>query len=99
MQYKGTKKSMPEIARELKVYGVIEGSVLRSGDQVRITAQLIQAATDTHLWARSYERDLRNVLALQSEVAGAIANEIKIKLTPQEQARLASAPPCQPRRP
>jgi serine/threonine-protein kinase len=96
MQYKGTKKSMPEIARELKVDGVIEGSVLRSGDQVRITAQLIQAATDTHLWARSYERDLRDVLALQSEVAGAIANEIKIRLTPQEQARLASTQPVNP---
>jgi tetratricopeptide (TPR) repeat protein len=96
MQYKGTKKSMPEIARELKVDGVIEGSVLRSGDQVRITAQLIQAATDTHLWAKSYERDLRDVLALQSEVAGAIANEIKIKLTPQEQVRLASASAVNP---
>jgi serine/threonine-protein kinase len=96
MQYKCTKKSMPEIARELKVDGVIEGSVLRSGDHVRITAQLIQAATDTHLWAQSYKRDLRDVLALQSEVAGAIANEIKIKLTPQEQARLASTQPVNP---
>ena len=96
MQYKGTKKSMPEIARELKVDGVIEGSVLRSGDQVRITAQLIQAATDTHLWARSYERDLRDVLALQDEVARAITREIRVKLTPQEQVRLASARPVNP---
>jgi TolB-like protein/Flp pilus assembly protein TadD len=96
MQYKGTKKSMPEIARELKVDGVIEGSVLRSGDQVRITAQLIQAATDTHLWAKSYERDLRDVLALQEEVARAIAGEIRVKLTPQEQTRLVRARPVNP---
>ena len=96
MQYKGTKKSMPEIARELRVDGVIEGSVLRSGDQVRITAQLIQAATDTHLWAKSYERDLRDVLALQEEVARAIAGEIRVKLTPQEQTRLVRARPVNP---
>ena len=89
MQYKGVKKPLPQIARELNVDAVIEGSVLRSGDRVRITAQLIQAATDRHLWAQSYERDLRDVLALQSDVAGAIANEIKTKLTPQEQERLA----------
>jgi serine/threonine protein kinase/TolB-like protein len=88
MQYKGVKKPLPQIARELNVDAVIEGSVLRSGDRVRITAQLIQAVTDKHLWAKSYERDLRDVLALQSEVAGAIANEVKVKLTPQEQARL-----------
>jgi TolB-like protein/Tfp pilus assembly protein PilF len=96
MQYKGVKKPLPQIARELNVDAVIEGSVLRSGDRVRITVQLIQAVTDKHLWAKSYERDLRDVLALQSEVAGAIANEIKIKLTPQEQARLASARPVNP---
>jgi TolB-like protein/predicted Ser/Thr protein kinase len=96
MQYKGTKKLLPQIARELKVDGVIEGSVLRSGDHVRITAQLIQAATDTHLWARSYERDLRDVLALQDEVARAIAGEVKVKLTPREQTRLARARPVNP---
>jgi serine/threonine-protein kinase len=89
MQYKGVKKPLPKIARELNVDAVIEGSVLRSGDRVRITAQLIQATTDRHLWAQSYQRDLHDILALQSDVAGAIANEIKIKLTPQEQARLA----------
>jgi eukaryotic-like serine/threonine-protein kinase len=93
MRYKEDRKPLPEIARQLKVDGVVEGSVLRSGDRVRITAQLIEAATDQHLWSRSYERDLRDVLALQSEVAQAIAQEIKIKLTPQEQTRLASARP------
>ena len=86
MQYKGTKKPMPEIARELNVDAVLEGSVLRSGGRVRITAQLIQAKPEKHLWAESYERDLSDILALQSEVARAITNEVKIKLTPQEQA-------------
>ncbi|MEE9216691.1 MAG: protein kinase [Anaerolineales bacterium] len=91
MQYKGTDKSLREIARELRVDAVVEGSVLRAGDRVRITAQLIETATDRHLWADSYERDLSDVLGLQSEVARAIADEIKIKLTLQEQSRLASS--------
>src|SRR5712691_2752197 len=90
MQYRGVRRPLPEIARELNVDAVVEGSVLRSGNRVRITAQLIHAATDQHLWAESYERDLRDVLSLQSEVARAIANEIQIKLTPQDHARLAS---------
>ena len=91
MQYKGVKKSLPEIARELNVDAVVEGSVLRVGDQVRITAQLIHAPTDTHLWVDSYERDLRDVLALQREVARAIAREIKVAVTTTEETRLASA--------
>ncbi len=94
--YKGVRKPLPEIARELQVEGVVEGTVLRSGDQVRISAQLIHAPTDTHLWADSYERDLRNVLALQSEVAQAIAREVQVKLTPQEQAHFAEAHPVDP---
>jgi adenylate cyclase len=88
MRYKGTDKSIPEIARELNVDGIVEGSVRRAGDRVRITAQLIRAATDEHVWAESYERNLSDILALQSEVARAIAGEIQIKLTPQERARL-----------
>ncbi|MCI0697476.1 protein kinase [candidate division KSB1 bacterium] len=91
MRYKDTKKSLPEIAEELKADAVVEGSVQRFENRVRITAQLIAAKTDRHLWAKSYERDLRNVLALQNEVAQDIAREIQIKLTPQEQARFASA--------
>ena len=87
MRYKGTQKSVPEIARELNVDAVVEGSVEREGDRVRITAQLIQGSTDTHLWAKGYERDLRDSLRLQDEVAQAIVNEIQLKLTPQEQAR------------
>jgi len=96
MHFKGSQKTLPEIARELKVDAVVEGSVLRSGNRVRITANLLQAATDRHLWAESYERDLRDTLALQSDVAQAIAHEIQVKLTPQEQTRLASARPVNP---
>jgi serine/threonine protein kinase/Tfp pilus assembly protein PilF len=96
MQYKGTKKPLPQIAKELNVDAVIEGSVLREGGQVRISAQLIQAATDQHLWAESYQRDLRNVLALQGEIASAIADRVRAALTPTERARLASARPVNP---
>jgi len=91
MHYKKVPKTAPEIARELNVDGVIEGSVFRSGDRVRITAQLINARSDRHLWSESYERDLKDILALQSELAQAIVSEIKIQLTPQEREHLASA--------
>ncbi|MBZ5561642.1 MAG: winged helix-turn-helix domain-containing protein [Acidobacteriia bacterium] len=90
MHYKGTKKTLPEIARELDVDAVVEGSVLRSGSRVRITANLLHAPTDRHLWAESYESDLSDVLVLQGEVARAIAGEIQGKLTPQQQVRLAT---------
>ncbi len=90
MQYKDTKKPLPEIARELNVDAVLEGSVLRAGDRVRITAQLIGASPERHLWAKSYEGDLRDVLALHTQVARANAEEIRITLTPQEKVALAS---------
>jgi len=90
MVYKGARKPLPQIARELNVDAVVEGTVLRSGDQVRITAQLIDASTDKHLWSQSYEGDLRDTLALQNSVARAIADQIQINLTPQEQAALKS---------
>jgi len=90
MQYKGKSKPLPEIARELNVDAVVEGSVLRSGNKVRITAQLLYAPKDQHLWAESYERDLRDVLAMQGEVARDVANQIRITVTPQEQIRLGS---------
>jgi serine/threonine protein kinase/TolB-like protein len=96
MQFKGSKKPLREIAAVLGVEGVIEGSVLRAGERVRITAQLINAATDTHLWAESYDRDLKDVLALQSDVARAVAGEVRAKLTPPEHAQLASARPVNP---
>jgi eukaryotic-like serine/threonine-protein kinase len=94
MRYKRTEKPLPQIARELSVDAVIEGSVLREGNQVRISVQLIHGATDKHLWADNYQRELRSILALQSEVARAIAQQVKITLTPQEQARLTSLGPA-----
>ena len=96
MQYKGAKKPLAQIARELNVDAIVEGAVLRSGNRVRITAQLIQANPEKHLWADSYERDLRDVLALQGDVAQAIAREVQVKLTPQAQSRLARARPVNP---
>jgi TolB-like protein/DNA-binding winged helix-turn-helix (wHTH) protein/Tfp pilus assembly protein PilF len=88
MSYKRVRKPLPQIARELNVDAVVEGTVLRSGDQVRITAQLIEASTDKHLWSQSYEGELQETLALQSKVARAIADQIRINLNPQEQAAL-----------
>jgi TolB-like protein/DNA-binding winged helix-turn-helix (wHTH) protein len=96
MRYKGTKKTTPEIARELNVDGIVEGSVVRSGERVRITAQLIHAGSDQHLWAETYERDLGDVLRLQSEVAQAIAQQVRVQLTPQQQARLRSSAAVNP---
>jgi hypothetical protein len=91
MRYMRTEKPLPQIARELGVDAVIEGSVVREGNQVRISVQLIHGATDKHLWADNYQRELRSILALQSEVAREIAQQVKITLTPQEQAHLTSA--------
>jgi len=96
MRYKDTDKAMPQIARELGVEGLIEGSVLREGDQVRITVQLIHGPSDRHLWAQSFDRELRGILALHSDVARTIAGEIQVKLTGPEQARLAQARPVNP---
>jgi TolB-like protein/tRNA A-37 threonylcarbamoyl transferase component Bud32 len=97
MQFKGEHRPpTPEIAKTLNVDAVLEGSVLRAGDKVRITAQLIDARADKHLWAKSFERNSRDVLALQDELASAIASEINVQLTPSEQSRLASAPSLDP---
>ena len=97
MQFKGEhRKPLPEIAKELNVDAVVEGSVMRVGDRVRITAQLIYAPDDQHLWAKTYERDSRDVFAMQDEVALAIADEIKVELTPNEQARFANSRPVNP---
>ncbi len=91
MQYKEAKKALPQIAKELGVEGIVEGSVVCSGGRVRITAQLIDARQDRHLWASNYEREMTDVLSLQSEVVRAIAGEIRIQVTPQERERLATA--------
>ena len=96
MQYKDVKKPLPEIARELNVDAVVEGSVVRVAGQVRISAQLIHASTDTHLWVENYQRDLRDVLTLQSEVARAIARQIEITVTPDQETRLAARRPVNP---
>jgi TolB-like protein len=94
MSYKGTKKKLPDIARELSVGGVVEGSVQREGNKVQISAQLIDATTDRPIWAHTYVRDMTSALALQGEVAQAIADEISINVTPQQQARLARSRPA-----
>ncbi len=97
MRYKKTDKAAPEIARELNVDGIVEGTVQRSGNRVRVTAQLIYAPKDRHLWANTYERDLRDVFALQSEVALAIADEIRVKMTEEEKASLKPRQPVNPK--
>jgi TolB-like protein/Flp pilus assembly protein TadD len=92
MQYQGTKKPLPEIARELNVDAILEGTVQRSGDRVHITAQLVDAANDQHIWAKVYDRDLRDVLALENELARSVAAEVQVQLTPGQTQRLASTP-------
>lgn len=89
MQYKQTKKALPEIARELNVNGIVEGTVQRSGDRVRITAQLIYGPSDKHLWANSYERDLHDVFALERDLTEEIAREVRARLTTPNQAPVA----------
>lgn len=93
MRYKGTAKTLPEIARELNVDAVIEGSVLRSGDRVRIAAQLVDARSDEHIWGESYEGEIHDVLSLQKEAARAIARGLRVKLSPREAASLANVGP------
>ena len=97
MRYKGTDKPLPQIARELNVDGIVEGTVQRSGDRVRINAQLIYGPADRHLWAKSFERDVKDMLQLQSTVASEIAHEIQVKLTSTEQARLRNVRPVNPK--
>jgi adenylate cyclase len=91
MRYKGTRKGLPEIARELNVDVIVEGSVIRSGQRVRVTAQLVQAPTDQHLWAETYDRDLGDILKLQGEVANTIAGQVSAQLTPTQQALIRRA--------
>jgi TolB-like protein/Flp pilus assembly protein TadD len=97
VEYAASKKPLREIARELGVDAVVEGSVARSGNRVRITTQLIQAASDTHLWAKSFERELVDVLALQSEIARAVAEQVEASLTTDEKSRLTASRPVDPK--
>src|SRR5678816_3837802 len=96
MVYKGAKKPLADIARELKVDAVLEGSVMRVGDRVRITADLVDASSDRHLWVQTYERDLKDVLTLQSDVAQAMAIGIQVQLTPQEKASFGAVQAVNP---
>ena len=96
MRYKNAKKTLPQIARELHVDGVVEGSVLRSGSHLRITTQLIYAANDAHVWEGSYDRDLGDILGLQRELARQIAREIKTTVSPSEELQLANRPAVNP---
>lgn len=96
MRYKGARKPLPEIARELGVEAVLEGSVQRAGERVRISAQLIDAGADRHLWNERYERALRDVLLLQAEIAASVSREVKVALTSEEQAHLSRARPVDP---
>ena len=96
MRFKGSDKPLPEIARDLHVDGIVEGSALLAGGRVRITVTLIEAATDRSLWAKSYERELTDILTLQSEVARAIAEEVRVQVTPEERTRLEPKGPVNP---
>lgn len=96
MSYKGTRKSLGTIAAELNVDAVVEGTVLRAGNRVRVTAQLLRASPERHLWADSYQGELTDVITLQDRVARSIAREIRVTLTPEEQARLANLRPADP---
>lgn len=96
MSYKGSRKPLPEIARELGVEAILEGSVQRSADRVQVSARLIEASADRLVWSERYERSLRDVLSLQSEIAAAVSREVRLALTPEEQARLARVRPVDP---
>jgi TolB-like protein/DNA-binding winged helix-turn-helix (wHTH) protein len=96
MQYKGSKKSLPEIAEELKVDAIIGGAVERYGDRVRVIVHLDQAAPESQLWAKKYDRSIRDVLVLQDDIARAVTDELQVELTPQERTRLASGRPVDP---
>ena len=96
IQFKGSKETLPQIGRDLKVDAVVEGAVMRGANRVRITAQLVEASSDHHLWARTYERDLKDVLALQDEIAQDIAEQIRVTLTPKERTLLIQVHPVDP---
>src|SRR5207248_4484005 len=90
MRFKGTHTSAPEIAKTLHVDALVEGSLIREGSRVRVHAQLIRAATDEHFWSENYDRELGDTLALESEVAQAIARKVEVTLTEEERVRLVA---------
>jgi TolB-like protein/DNA-binding winged helix-turn-helix (wHTH) protein/tetratricopeptide (TPR) repeat protein len=96
MQFKGSKETLPQIGRDLKVDAVVEGAITRGEHRVRVTAQLVEASSDRHLWARSYERDLKDVVALQDDIARDIAGQVRVELTPKEHSLLIQVHPVDP---
>jgi TolB-like protein/DNA-binding winged helix-turn-helix (wHTH) protein len=96
MRFKNSQLAVPEIAKALRVDAIVEGSVIRGGNRIRVHAQLIRAATDEHFWSEAYDREFRDVLTLQSEVAQTVAQQIQLQLTPEQQAQLRSTPPVNP---
>jgi TolB-like protein/Tfp pilus assembly protein PilF len=96
MQYRGSRKAVPQIGKELHVDGIVEGTIARSGDRVRVTAELLDARTDTHVWAHSYDRDLRDILNLQSELAADIAEHVAAELTSEQRRALGQKPAVDP---
>src|SRR5258708_34977785 len=96
MHFKDSRLSVPEIAKTLNVDAIVEGSVIREGTRIRVTAQLIRGATDDHFWSETYDRELRDVLALESEVAQSIAAKVEVTVTGKEHERLAAARPVSP---
>jgi TolB-like protein/DNA-binding winged helix-turn-helix (wHTH) protein/Flp pilus assembly protein TadD len=96
MEYKGTRKHLPQIARELKVDDIVEGSIVREGGEVRVTVQLLDAPNDRHLWSEDYQRPIGSILRLQREIAQSIAQQVRLKLTSQQEARLPPAPAVNP---
>ena len=89
MRFKNTQISIPEIARTLGVDAVVEGSVIKEGDRIRVTAQLIRGATDTHFWSETYDREMRDALTLESELAQSIAEKVEVTVTGEEHQRLS----------
>ena len=96
MRFKNSQLAVPEIAKALRVDAIVEGSVIREGSRIRVQAQLIRAATDEHTWSEAYDREFRDVLTLQSDVAQTLAQQIQMQLTPEQQARLRSSPSVNP---
>jgi hypothetical protein len=96
MRFNNTQLSIPEIARTLGVDAVVEGSVIKEGDRIRVTAQLIRGATDEHFWSETYDREMRDVLTLQSELAQSIAEKVEVSVDGEEHQRLAAARPVAP---
>ena len=99
MSYKDTKKRLPQIARELGVDGIVEGSISKEGDKVRVTVQLLDGPNDRHIWSEDYQRELSGILILQGEIAQAISQQIRAQVTPQQPTQQDAISSAKPRSP